>query len=96
MYRGCTGLTTVLLPVKTINYYACNGMFRDCTGLTSIKMDATTLGTSACRNMFTSCSNLLTVEVNFSDWFANETATANWFGGNPANGTFIKPTALPE
>lgn len=96
-FRGCTSLQEIPdLPLMTLYSYCYYGMFRGCTSITSAYLPANTLNSNCYRSMFEGASSLSRVEVNFTDWNADGTATANWLNDVSSIGTFTKPQALEE
>lgn len=68
-------------------------MFRYCPIVKAPTLGVTQLEHTALSYLFEG-TDIREIEVNFSEW--HNTATNNWVKGVPANGTFIKPKALPE
>ena len=95
--RGCSSLvSSPAIPAKILSDGSCYEMCRDCSNMTSAgKIKSVTLGAYSLAYMFYNCPDLTEIEVNFLSW-SGTYITQNWVSGVVAEGTFIKPTALPE
>lgn len=98
MFHSCNSLTTPpILPATTLRNYCYYNMFQGCTSLIQApELPATTLVSNCYRQMFYKCTSLSSIQVNFNDWNAEETATADWLKDVSSTGTFTKPSALEE
>jgi hypothetical protein len=96
MFAGCSSLTKAPeLPATTLSRGNYSEMFRNCTSLTKApELPATTLVENCYDYMFLDCSSLNSVNVNFSYWGYEN--TASWLDGVASEGTFTCPTALPD
>lgn len=98
MFKGCTNLIYPpnVLPVTDVPKYAYREMFSGCTSLlTAPHIMATSLDTSSMEQMFRGCSSLQSIEVDFTQWYQNDSQTYAWVQDVAEDGTFTKPTALP-
>ena len=97
MFFRCYSLAgTVMLPALLFTTGCYSSMLRQ-TAITEINIAASSgLATNSMLNMLYGCASLSKIEVNFTSWGSIATATQNWVDGVAAEGTFIKPAALPE
>ena len=95
LFNECSSLTSIpLMPATKIELHGYNQMFFGCS-ITEVKLPAISYyGSSSMRAMFCNCKSLKLVEVGFTLW--NKTALSIWLQNTASNGTFIKPSALPE
>ena len=98
MFLGCTSLVNApALPATELTQWCYQNMFKGCTSLVNApELPATTLTNGCYQRMFNGCTSLNNIEVNFTDWNASNTCTADWMVGVSATGTFTKPSALTE
>ena len=97
MFGRCYALAgAVNLPAQSFTN-ACYETLLQQTAITEIHIQATGIFANNCMNgMLNGCASLSKIEVNFTSWGSIATATQNWVDGVAADGTFIKPSALPE
>ena len=95
MFSGCTALTSIPILSANLQRQVYQGMFAGCTSLSSVSLPGNSLSIRSHQYMFKGCSNLSNVDVAFTDWNDNLSATTDWVSGVAANGTFTKPAALP-
>ena len=97
MFFRCYSLAgTVTLPASLFTSGSYSSMLRQ-TAITEINIAASSgLTTNSMLNMLNGCASLSKIEVNFTSWGSIATATQDWVNGVAAEGTFIKPSALPE
>ena len=97
MFFRCYSLAgTVMLPAMLFTNGCYSSMLRQ-TAITEINIAASSgLTTNSMLNMLYGCASLSKIEVNFTSWGSIATATQDWVNGVAADGTFIKPSALPE
>lgn len=98
MFQGCTNLVnTPDLPSLSAPTSCYQNMFYgDINLVKAPDLHATTIGNDCYRQMFYGCSKLNSINVSFTDWNAEGTATANWLNDVSSTGTFTKPQALEE
>jgi hypothetical protein len=98
MFKGCSLLTGIpTLSFTSFNgNHVCANMFESCANITSAVLNSTSTPASYSYNtMFGGCTSLNYIEVNFSNWGSND-GCQHWVWNVAANGTFVKPAALPE
>ena len=98
MFFGCTSLTQAPELPATKMISKCYGrMFKNCTSLTSApKLIANELSSNCYYEMFNGCTSLSSIEVDFTDWKSDLSATTNWLNNVAPTGTFTCPSILPE
>ena len=99
MFNGCTALTQApaILPATTLGDYCYYRMFSDCLSLTQApELPAMTLATGCYSYMFNGCTNLNNINVNFSSWWDQSSATDYWVSNVSSSGTFTCPEVLLE
>lgn len=96
MFSGCTNLTAAPdLPATELAPLCYANMFGYCSSLTSAPyLPATELTSSCYESMFWNCTHLSSIEVAFTDWHENLSATCGWIVNVASQGTFTKPSAL--
>lgn len=73
-------------------------MFEGCPSLVNApEIKATKLDLGSMKSMFKNCPNLQNVTVHFTNWdHMTSDDRNNWLSNVNSNGTFYKPSALPE
>lgn len=95
MFNGCTNLSTAPSLPATVLARECYCWMLSNTKISSVVIpSATTLAQACYASMLRNNSNLSSIEVGFTNW-NNGSYTDNWVNSVAANGTFIKPSALP-
>ena len=98
MFFRCYSLTgEVDLPIQG----AANNLYQSAcqqTAITRVHVGLVSLGYYCLYSAFNLCASLSNIEVDFSSWgdASAVNATTLWVSGVAAEGTFIKPAALPE
>ena len=95
MFYQCTSLTEPPVLSSTELASSCYSyMFKGCTALTKAPLlPASTLQATCYAYMFQNCSLLSQIEVGFTKWGSQ---TTSWVAGVASQGTFIKPSSLPQ
>lgn len=97
MFNNCWHLSSApTLPATTLASDCYSDMFEKCYSLTEAPtLPATSLAYGCYDSMFYDCTNLSSIEVAFTSWNSGR-STRNWLYNTANNGTFTKPTALPN
>lgn len=95
-FKGVRDASKIILPPIVVqNCYI--EMFKDCTSLIKAPILPGTIAPDCYSHMFEGCTNLNLIEVNFTSWkIGMKTFTDSWVYKVAQEGTFIKPTQLPE
>ena len=96
MFYRCYSLTGESVMQQSDPAQGCYQSAFQETAITSVVIGLESLAAYCLYGAFLGCSNLSRIEVNFTSWGNIATATQDWVSGVAAEGTFIKPAALPE